>query len=71
MRIEAAGKNAKRVLNDDGSIVGFALELANGRWAPFDKDGSKRLVEVGISFKGPRDVLRFFKASVDGLGASS
>lgn len=67
MKLEASGKYAKRIVSEDGSIIGLALELSNGRWAPFDKDSNKRLVEIGISFRGPTDVLAFFKASRAGL----
>lgn len=71
MKMEPAGKNAKRIISDDGSIIGFALELANGRWAPFDKDGNKRLVEISVSFQGPKDVFAFFKAAAAGFGGAA
>ncbi|NTF54860.1 hypothetical protein G6L12_08135 [Agrobacterium rhizogenes] len=66
MKMQAAGPNAKRILNDDGSLIGFALKLANDRWAPFDSR-ERRLVDTGVSFKNPNEVLKFFKAAADGL----
>jgi len=71
MKMQAAGPNAKRIIADDGSIIGFALELANGRWAPFDKEDF-RLVDTKISFNSPNAVLKFFKMAADGVkgGAS-
>jgi hypothetical protein len=66
MKMQPAGKDAKRIVAEDGTIIGFALELANGRWAPFGKDGNKRLVEIGVSFPGPKEVFAFFKTSIAG-----
>lgn len=60
MKMQSAGKHAKRIVDHDGAIVGFAMELANGRWAPFD-ERERKLVEVGISFASAADVFTFFK----------
>lgn len=65
MKMQSAGKSSKRIIAPDGTIVGYALELANGRWAPFDpKD--QRLVQIHISFQNPNEVLKFFKAAAAG-----
>lgn len=64
MKMQSAGPNAKRIVIEDGTIIGMALKLANGRWAPFDSR-ERRLVDISISFQGPSDVLKFFKASAD------
>ncbi|KAA3503254.1 hypothetical protein DXM27_10375 [Rhizobium rhizogenes] len=68
MKMRASDRHSKAIIKDDGEIIGFALELANGRWAPFGEDSTTRLVEIGISFEKPRDVLNFFKASKAGKG---
>ncbi|MBM7046091.1 hypothetical protein [Rhizobium lusitanum] len=66
MKMQPGGPNAKRILNPDGSIIGFALKLANDRWAPFDSR-ERRLVEISVSFQTPNEVLKFFKAAAAGL----
>jgi hypothetical protein len=68
MKMRAADRHSKAIVNDDGGIIGFAIELANGRWAPFGQDSTTRLVETGISFEKPKDVLNFFKAAAAGKG---
>lgn len=68
MKIRASDRHSKAIVKDDGEIIGFALELANGRWAPFDKGSNKRLVDISISFEKPKDVLNFFKAAAAGRG---
>jgi len=66
MKMSAAGPHTKKITNDEGKTIGLAVELANGRWAPFDKEEKTRLVETGISFEKPKDVLNFFKAATAG-----
>lgn len=68
MKMRAAGSHTKKIVTDDGETIGVAVELANGRWAPFDKEEKTRLVEIGISFEKPKDVLNFFKAAAAGRG---
>lgn len=68
MKITAAGPHTKKITGDDGETIGLAVELSNGRWAPFDKEEKTRLVEIGISFENPKDVLNFFKAASAGKG---
>jgi hypothetical protein len=63
MKMQSSGPHSKRILAADDSLVGLALELGNGRWAPFDSR-EQRLVDISISFLTPNEVLRFFKASV-------
>lgn len=70
MKMRAADSNSKVITKDDGEIIGFALELANGRWAPFDKDSNTRLVHISVSFEKPKDVLNFFKATAVDRGAA-
>lgn len=48
-------------MDDFGNRIGSAIKLANERWAPFDKDEKERLVNIGVSFKTPNEVLKFFK----------
>ena len=64
MKMRSSGRHSKSIMEDDGLIIGFALELANGRWAPFDVM-DRRLVDTKISFKNPNDVLKFFKMAAD------
>jgi len=66
MKMQSANSSAKRIIADDGSFIGFALELANGRWAPFDSY-DRRLVDTKVSFKNPNEVLKFFKMAADGV----
>lgn len=68
MKMKAAGPHTKKIITDDGETIGLAVELANSRWAPFDKEEKTRLVETGISFEKPKDVLNFFKAAEAGKG---
>jgi len=53
IRAEPYDKISYRLLDESGKVVGFALLLANGRWAPSDKDG--RLI-AKRSFPAPSDV---------------
>jgi len=65
LKMTSTGKHSRLIWRPDGTHVGQALELANGRWAPFDmKD--QRLVESGICFVSPKDVMNFFKAAEAG-----
>lgn len=68
MKMRANGPHTKKIVTDDGETIGVAVHLANGRWAPFDKEEKTRLVEIGISFEKPKDVLNFFKAAAAGTG---
>jgi len=62
MKLVHTDANSKMVQTKDGDLVGQALLLANGRWAPFDLNGT-RLVVINISFLTAQDVLAFFKAA--------
>ncbi len=46
-----------RLLDETGTIVGFALALANGAWVPADRDGNRR---DGMSFSTPAAVARWW-----------
>lgn len=62
LKMTRTGEHSKCISRADGSPIGQALELANGRWAPFDLN-DRRLVETSISFASPKEVLAFFKAA--------
>lgn len=70
MKMQSGGQFAKRIIADDGSLLGLALELANGRWAPFDTKET-RLVDISVTFKSPNAVLKFFKMAADGKGGGA
>ena len=52
VKLERYDKNCQRLLVN-GEIIGFALQLSDGRWGLFDPD-DKRLTK--LAFRTPRDV---------------
>ena len=52
VKLERYDKNCQRLLVN-GEIVGFALQLADGRWGLFDSDDN-RLTK--LAFRTPQDV---------------
>lgn len=57
MKLQRFSQFSSRVI-DNGVLIGFALQLANGRWGAFDPQ-DRRLSK--LSFASAKDVLAYFK----------
>lgn len=61
MKIEQVDQDCYRALDEAGTILGFALRLANDKWAQFAVDIEARLNGRFDQFGKPKNVLAFIK----------
>lgn len=60
MRLESTGYgDAKRIVNDDGSLSAMAMKYTSGFWAIHDKDTDQKLTPA--KFKTPTSAMKHWK----------